>query len=51
MTGSRGECQKMLEAVSKTNIKVKTNAFDGITEILKALELARAGKIQGKPFI
>jgi propanol-preferring alcohol dehydrogenase len=51
MTGSRGECQKMLEVVSKNNIKVKTNAFDGINEIPKAVELAHSGKMQGKPVI
>ena len=41
----------MLEAVSKNNIKVKTNAFDGIKEIPKAVELAHSGKMQGKPVI
>jgi propanol-preferring alcohol dehydrogenase len=51
MTGSRGECQKMLEVVSKKNIKVKTNAFNGINEIPKAVELAHSGKMQGKPVI
>jgi propanol-preferring alcohol dehydrogenase len=51
MIGSRGECQKMLEVVSKNNIKVKTNAFDGIKEIPKAVELAHSGKMQGKPVI
>jgi propanol-preferring alcohol dehydrogenase len=51
MTGSRGECQKMLEVVSKNDIKVKTNAFDGIKEIPKAVELTYSGKMQGKPVI
>jgi alcohol dehydrogenase, propanol-preferring len=51
MTGSRGECQKMLEVVSKNNIKVTTNAFNGIKEIPKAVELAHSGKMQGKPVI
>ncbi len=46
--GSRGECQKMLEVVSKNNIKVKTNAFNGIKEVPKAVELARSGNMQGK---
>jgi len=41
----------MLEVVSKNNIKVKTNAFDGIKEIPKAVELAHSGKMQGKPVI
>ncbi|KUJ22351.1 GroES-like protein [Mollisia scopiformis] len=48
---SRGECQKMLEVVSKNNIKVKTNAFKGIKEVPKAVELAHSGKMQGKPVI
>jgi propanol-preferring alcohol dehydrogenase len=46
--GSRGECQKMLEVVSKNNIKVKTNAFNGIKEVPKAVELAQSGNMQGK---
>jgi len=41
----------MLEVVSKNNTKVKTNAFDGIKEIPKAVELAHSGKMQGKPVI
>jgi len=41
----------MLEAVSKHNIKVKTNAFNGIKEVPKAIELAHSGKMQGKPVI
>lgn len=41
----------MLEVVSKHNIKVKTNAFNGIKEIPKAVELAHSGKMQGKPVI
>jgi propanol-preferring alcohol dehydrogenase len=49
--GSRAECQKMLEVVSKNNIKVKTNAFNGIKELPKAIELAHSGKMQGKPVI
>jgi propanol-preferring alcohol dehydrogenase len=39
----------MLEVVSKHNIKVKTNAFKGIKEVPKAIELAHSGKMQGKP--
>jgi propanol-preferring alcohol dehydrogenase len=39
----------MLEAVSKNNIKVKTNAFDGIKGIPQAVKLAHSGKMQGKP--
>ena len=41
----------MLEVVSKHNIKVKTNAFKGIKEVPKAIELAHSGKMQGKPII
>jgi propanol-preferring alcohol dehydrogenase len=41
----------MLEVVSKNNIKVKTNAFNGIKEVPKAVELAHSGKMQGKPVI
>jgi len=51
LTSSRGECKKMLEVVSKHNIKVKTNAFKGIKEVPKAVELAHSGKMQGKPVI
>ena len=49
--GSRGECLKKLDVVSKHNIKVKTNAFNGIKEVPKAIELAHSGKMQGKPVI
>lgn len=41
----------MLEVVSKHNIKVKTNPFNGIREVPKAIELAHSGKMQGKPVI
>ncbi|TVY20892.1 alcohol dehydrogenase [Lachnellula arida] len=51
LTGSREEIKKMLEVVSKHNIKVKTNPFDGIKEVPKAIELAHSGKMQGKPVI
>jgi propanol-preferring alcohol dehydrogenase len=40
----------MLEVVSENNIKVKTNAFDGIKEIPQAVELAHSGKMQGSQF-
>jgi hypothetical protein len=49
--GSREECKKMLEVVSKHNIKVKTNPFNGIEEVPKAIELAHSGKMQRKPVI
>lgn len=41
----------MLDVVSKHSIKVKTNAFNGIREVPKAIELAHSGKMQGKPVI
>jgi propanol-preferring alcohol dehydrogenase len=41
----------MLEAVSKNKIKVKTTAFNGVKEVTKAVELARLGKMSGKPVI
>lgn len=41
----------MLDIISKHNIKVKTNPFNGIKEVPKAVELARSGKMQGKPVI
>lgn len=51
MTGSRGECQKMLDLVSKNDIKVKTNPFKGLKELPNAVELAQSGRMQGKPVI
>jgi len=51
LLSSKGECQKMLDLVSKHDIKVKTNSFDGIKSIPKAVELAHSGKMQGKPVI
>jgi len=51
LLSSRGECQKMLDLVSKHDIKIKTNPFDGIKSIPKAVELAHSGKMQGKPVI
>lgn len=41
----------MLDVISKHNIKVKTNSFNGIKEVPKAVELAHSGKMQGKPVI
>ena len=41
----------MLDVVSKHNIRVKTNAFNGIKEVPKAVELAHSGRMQGKPVI
>ncbi|PQE25238.1 alcohol dehydrogenase protein [Rutstroemia sp. NJR-2017a WRK4] len=47
----RAEMQKMLEIVSKHNIKVHTNPFNGLEEVPKAVELARSGKMKGKPVV
>jgi propanol-preferring alcohol dehydrogenase len=41
----------MLNLVSEHNIKVQTNAFKGLNEIPKAVELAHSGKMKGKPVI
>jgi propanol-preferring alcohol dehydrogenase len=43
--------QKMLEIVSKHDIKVHTNPFNGLEEVPKAVELARSGKMKGKPVV
>lgn len=49
--GSRLECEKMLKVVSKNEIKIKTNLFNGLRELPKAVELAHSGKMQGKPVV
>ncbi len=41
----------MLDDVSNSNIKVKTNAFNVIKELPRAIELAHSGKMQGKAVI
>lgn len=41
----------MINLVSEHHVKVQTNAFKGLNEIPKALELARSGKMKGKPVI
>ncbi|KAI9640877.1 hypothetical protein NHQ30_010718 [Ciborinia camelliae] len=51
LVGSQGEAQKMLELVSKHNIKVQANIFKGLEELPKAVELAHSGKMKGKPVI
>ncbi|KAF7919449.1 uncharacterized protein EAE98_009289 [Botrytis deweyae] len=51
LVGSQGEAQKMLELVSKHNIKIQTNPFKGLGEIPKAVELAHSGRMKGKPVI
>ncbi|PQE03441.1 alcohol dehydrogenase protein [Rutstroemia sp. NJR-2017a BBW] len=37
--------------VSKHDIKVHTNPFNGLEEVPKAVELARSGKMKGKPVV
>jgi propanol-preferring alcohol dehydrogenase len=51
VTGSRSECQKMLKVVSEKGIRIKTNPFNGLRELSKAVELAHSGKMQGKPVV
>lgn len=41
----------MLKLVAEHNIKVKTNPFDGLDQLPKAVELAHSGKMQGKPVV
>lgn len=41
----------MINLVSEHNVKVQTNAFKGLDEIPKAVELAHSGKMKGKPVI
>lgn len=38
----------MLDIVAEHNISVKTNAFKGLKEIPKLVELAHGGKMAGK---
>ena len=49
--GSRGEGQEMLKMVSENSMKVRTNRFNGLRELPKAVELAHSGKMQGKPVV
>ncbi|KAI9717336.1 MAG: hypothetical protein M1812_004863 [Candelaria pacifica] len=51
LISSKGEAQRMLDLVVEHDIKVKTNAFHGLKELPKAVELAHSGKMQGKPVI
>ena len=45
------KARRMLEMVSKHNIKVETIHFEGLKEIPKAVELIHSGKIKGKAII
>ena len=38
----------MLAVVAAHNISIKTNAFFGLREVPKLIDLARGGKMQGK---
>lgn len=42
---------EMLNMVAEHNIIVKTNVFHGLHEVPKMVELARSGKMQGKPVV
>lgn len=41
----------MLKVVSEKGIQIKTNPFNGLQELPKAVELAHSGKMQGKPVV
>ena len=41
----------MLQVVADHNIRVETNAFHGLKEIPKLVELAHGGKMKGKGVI
>lgn len=45
------QARKMLEAVAEHRITVNTNAFNGLDEIEKLIELAQSGKMNGKGII
>lgn len=45
------QARKMLETVAEHRITVNTNAFNGLDEIEKLLELAESGKMKGKGII
>ncbi|KAK5166346.1 hypothetical protein LTR04_000740 [Oleoguttula sp. CCFEE 6159] len=51
MICSPAEARRMLAVVAEHHISVKTNAFDGLHEIPKLVELAHGGKMQGKGIV
>ena len=48
LIASQKQTEDMLAAVAKHNIWVRLNAFQGLEEIPKLVELAHSGKMQGK---
>lgn len=51
LISSKAEAQRMLEIVAEHGIKVRSNAFMGLEEIPKLVELAHGGKMVGKGLI
>jgi len=45
------EAKRMLDVVAEHKITVKTNAFHGLKEIKKLIELAEGGHMKGKGII
>lgn len=45
------ESKRMLDVVAKHKISVKTNAFHGLDEVSKVVDLAHSGKMQGKGIV
>lgn len=45
------EAQDMLQVVAEHNISVNTNAFNGLGEMEKLIELAESGKMKGKGIV
>lgn len=41
----------MLDYVSKHKIRIRTNVFRGLYEVAMAVDLAHAGKMQGKAVV
>ena len=48
---SQQEAKDMLKLVAEHDISVKTNAFNGLKEIAKLIELAHSGKMSGKAIV
>lgn len=48
---SAQEASDMLQLVAKHNISVNANAFKGLVEMEKLIELAESGKMKGKGIV
>ena len=48
---SPDEARRMLDVVAEHGISVKTNAFEGLGQIPKLVELAHSGKMAGKGIV